>query len=542
MQTTQLSEILKSIYVLAENNQYPLAIEKLDTLISHNKKNHYLYNMRGVIHLQHNQLDLSEKDLKKSKKIKPDFAAAHSNLGILYRTQGRVTEAENCFRRAIKIDTQDVNTRLNLASLLNSERQFIQANKIYKELIELIPEDAQVNTLYGNSLVELNNIEEAIIFLKKAASIKPESNIFNDIGLCYMYLGEEKKAEEFYYKSIELDDLNLKAYYNLSGLKNHKFNENKIDFLCKIGDKLDEEDNVLRCFVLADIYRKNGDCIEEMRCLHEGNKIQYKNHPYEHRRRVDYFNKIKIIYDKSKDELDIKEESDIKLIFIVGMPRSGTTLLEHLISNHESVYGAGELTVIGSKLKNIIENNYPAKKIISELRLLRNEYLNSLRALTDKRIIIDKLPDNFMYSGFIQKLFPEATIIHLSREPLANSLSIYQQKFESRDLAYAFDMQAIIKFYELYRDLMAYWRTRMVNFMEVSYEDLVTVPNKTVGDIFNHLDLNYSENILTTKANKKFVKTASVNQVREKIHTQSIRGWEKYKEFIGPLASYFQPN
>ena len=153
MQTTQLSEILKSIYVLAENNQYPLAIEKLDTLISHNKKNHYLYNMRGVIHLQHNQLDLSEKDLKKSKKIKPDFAAAHSNLGILYRTQGRVTEAENFFRRAIKIDTQDVNTRLNLASLFYSERQFIQANKIYKELIELIPEDAQVNTLYGNSLV-----------------------------------------------------------------------------------------------------------------------------------------------------------------------------------------------------------------------------------------------------------------------------------------------------------------------------------------------------------------------------------------------------
>ena len=542
MQNSQFDELIKSIQALADAKQFVPALEKLDALITLNKKNHYLYNMRGVINLQRTKFDLSMKDLKKAIQLKPDYAVAHSNLGSLHRTMRNISEAEDCFHRAYSIDDQDKNTLINYGNLLQSERRYLVANEIYAKLIKLFPGDAMANALYGSSLVELNRIEEAIAYQEKSASIEPGSHIYNLIGLSYMYLGSQDRAEEFFKQSIEENILNISAYYHLSDLKNFEFNDAEWNFLCGIKTQLPDEDQVLLNYTLANIYRKRGNHKEEMKCLHEGSSLQYKLTPYDHSKRSEYFNKIKQFYSASQDQYAITEDSGLRLIFIVGMPRSGTSLLEQLISNHKDVHGAGERNELGAYLNRVIEGGGPLRKKISKLKCARINYLKTVRSLTEKKIIIDKLPENFMYCGFIEKLFPEAKVIHLSRRPLATTFSIYQQKFEHPGMSYSFNMESIIKYYELYREFIDYWRASSINFLDISYEDLVTSPKKIVGDIFNYLDLDFNETMLHTAINKRSIMTASVNQVREKIHTGSISNWETYREYIGPLVSYFEPN
>lgn len=540
MQNSQFDALITSIQAHVDAKQFVLALNKLEALIAHNKKSHYLFNMRGVINLQRTKFDLSMKDLKKAIQLKPDYAVAHSNLGSLHRAMGNISEADNCFRRAYNIDPQDKNTLINYGNLLQSGRRFLEASEIYKRLIQVSPEDAMANALYGSSLVELKRIEEAITYQEKSASIEPGSHIYSLIGLSYMYLGNQDKAEAFFKQSIEKNNLNISSYYYLSDLKNFEFNDDEWNFLCSITTQLTDEDQILLKFTLANGYRKRGNRREEMRCLHEGSALQNKLTPYDHYTNSQYSNKIKQFYDVSHDQYTVTGDSGLKLIFIVGMPRSGTSLLEHLISNHNDVYGAGELTELGAALNKAIEDKGPLRKKISKLKCARTNYLNHIISLTEKKIIIDKLPDNFKYCGFIKKLFPEATIIHLSRRPLATLFSVYQQKFEHPAMSYSYDMRSIIQYYELYLDLMNYWRASGIIFLDISYEDLVTSPKKIIGDIFNHLDLDFNETMLQTTANKRSVLTASVNQVREKIHTGSISSWEAYREYIGPLVNYFE--
>ena len=138
MQNSQFDELIKSIQALADAKQFVPALEKLDALITLNKKNHYLYNMRGVINLQRTKFDLSMKDLKKAIQLKPDYAVAHSNLGSLHRTMRNISEAEDCFHRAYSIDDQDKNILINYGNLLQSERRYLVANEIYAKLIDLL--------------------------------------------------------------------------------------------------------------------------------------------------------------------------------------------------------------------------------------------------------------------------------------------------------------------------------------------------------------------------------------------------------------------
>ena len=224
-------------------------------------------------------------------------------------------------------------------------------------------------------------------------------------------------------------------------------------------------------------------------------------------------------------------------IFILGMPRSGTSLVHQIIDSHNEVNGVGELNTLNKIIFPFLKDDEKVKNGISKNDLLsiRQQYLDALSRLNvEKNIIVDKMPLNFRYIGFILSSFPEAKIIHMNRNPLATCWSIY--KYDFRGNAYSYNQEDIVNYYELYKDLMAFWNKLFPNkIYDVCYEDLTTNQELETRKLLKYCELDWDENCLNFHTNKTVVKTTSSMQVRQKMFQGSSEAWKKYEAYLQPL-------
>ena len=246
-------------------------------------------------------------------------------------------------------------------------------------------------------------------------------------------------------------------------------------------------------------------------------------------------------------------------IFIVGMPRSGTSLMEQILSNHPSVFGAGELSELGDEIRDTYQSDRAggALEIVADdpsgdfgcliprdwenitqerLRDIAERYLNAIEKLSpDAERVTDKMPFNYMMAGVIHKLFPNATIIHTRRDPIDTCLSCFFQNFTAGS-QFAFDLEQVGLYYRCYENLMLHWRdTLSVPILEVDYEDVVQDPEPNVRRVLEHCGLEWNGNCLNTHKSKRVVRTASYQQVRKPIYKRSAGRWKNYERHLGPL-------
>ncbi len=227
-------------------------------------------------------------------------------------------------------------------------------------------------------------------------------------------------------------------------------------------------------------------------------------------------------------------------IFILGMPRSGTTLVEQILSNHSEVYGCDELNFIPELIyKNLIniKNNFyenPLNFEINKFTKCAKEYILKVSEINNKaKNFTDKLPINFLNIGFIKLILPNAKIVHCMRNPKDNILSIYKNYFTNYNLNFAYDINELVGYYKLYSDLMNHWKNVLPNFIyDIKYENLVTDTKNEVSKLLKFCDLSWQNDCLDFHKNKKPIKTASDVQAREKIYTKSVNSWENYKIFF----------
>jgi hypothetical protein len=237
-----------------------------------------------------------------------------------------------------------------------------------------------------------------------------------------------------------------------------------------------------------------------------------------------------------------KSKKEIKPIFIVGMPRSGTSLLEQILSNHPLVFGAGEVNTLHSSFLNLFSPEIEGKSLFDKLQKIRILYLDHLSIMTEKRIITDKLPLNFMWIGFIAYMFPTAKIIHITRDPIATCFSIYKTLFSNGSLNFSYDENDIIEFYKLYEDIMQFWIKHLPdNLFTIRYEDLVDNPKTAIQKVFSYIDLSYDGNILDIENNTRSVTTASDLQIRDKIYKNSSKSWMEYEKNLQKFTQAFSP-
>ena len=334
-------------------------------------------------------------------------------------------------------------------------------------------------------------------------------------------MGHIDEAKSYFNKAIDINSDFANAYYNLSAIK--KFEEKDKHFIkmheLYVNQNLPKKESCLINYALAKAYEDVQNFEQSFKHYLKGNELRKKILNYNFKSDITLFKQIKtnsqLIFEHSLNPNDL----DVSLVpvFIVGMPRSGTTLVEQIISSHSKVTGAGELLFIdkfGGTLAKGITN-------ISNAALLkfRKKYLNELKNISDGKLIVtDKLPQNFRYIGLIASAFPEAKIIHVQRNPSAVCWANFKQYFSNAGLGYSYSLENVVSYYKLYKDLMKHWRITLdQRIYNLDYEVLVENQENETRQLINYLNLDWDHKCLSPQDNKKIVATASSLQVRKSL-------------------------
>jgi tetratricopeptide (TPR) repeat protein len=363
------------------------------------------------------------------------------------------------------------------------------------------------------------------------------------LGTVLEQTGKLEEAEINFRKSIQINPGFANAHRQLSLIKKFKEYDEQYFILQKIYlDKKTSKDQLCHVnFSLAKINEDLGNFQEAFKHYIEGNLIRKKILNYNIEEDIRLFHKIKSNYDEiSKQRIQIKKnENNFNPIFILGMPRSGTTLVEQIISSHSEVSGLGELPFISEFGKSVAEGFNPTNE--DSILKFRNFYIKKIKNLSKgNSFITDKMPQNFCYIGLIISAFPEAKILHIKRNSAAVCWANFRQWFRSRNLAYSYSIDDIIKYYTLYEDLMMFWKKKFNNLIyDVDYDILTIDPKHITKNLINHLNLKWDEKCLSPENNKRSVSTASNIQIRNKIFKGSSEKWKKYKPFLNGAFNIF---
>ena len=308
-------------------------------------------------------------------------------------------------------------------------------------------------------------------------------------------------------------------------------------------DNLSKSELIHLCFALANVYENLGNQEYLFELLHEGNRLRKEELNYSLDKSQDLSSAVRKLFSSPPSDIEKSlsdEPSTIRPIFIVGMPRSGTTLVEQIIASHHAVYGAGELTTLANLIEPILKddlahnkNGLTKKSFLS----IRQQYLDSLSGFNvPENVITDKMPLNFQYIGFILTAFPEASIVHLKRDAMATCWSIYKSNFKNKGNGFSCNLNDLAGFYGIYTDLMDFWHQLFPDkIYDLCYEDLTTNQEKETRKLLQYCELDWDENCLDFHKNKRAVQTASSLQVREKMYQGSSEAWKKHEAYLQPL-------
>lgn len=474
---------------------------------------------------------------QKTVEINPKDAEAFYNLGNTLKELYRLEEAKTNYKIAIKLQPEHLGAHNNLGIVLKDLDELEEAEIIFKSLVKLRPNNVEAINNLGNILKELRKIKEAKKAFQDSIKLKPNyTEAHYNMGIMFEEQGDFIKAKKKFETVVKLDPGYVRAHYSLSKLKTFdKEDEHFTQMQNLYYDKsLSNEQRSQLCFALAKSFEDMNNFSSAFRYYTEGNKLKKKLLDYNINQDVDHFDKIKeSAQNIKKNSLkNFNLSSTLNPIFIIGMPRSGTSLVEQIISSHSKVMGAGELIYVDQLGRNIITE----KALVStkELKDFRKKYLEKLEKISDGKLnVTDKMPLNFMYVGLIYSTFPNAKIIHVKRDFAATCWGCYKKNFYTKALGFSYNLGDLVKYYELYEKLMQFWENLYEKkIYNLNYETLVTNQDKETRKLIKYLDLDWEEDCLSPQDNKRNVFTASVSQIRRKIYQGSSEKWKNFEPFL----------
>ena len=484
--------------------------------------------------------------MRKRSLLNPDHAEAHNNLGVTLKELGQLDAAVKSYEKAIAIKPDYAEAYYGFGITLYLLGQLDEAVKSYEKAIAIKPDYAEAHYNLGGTLYQLNQLDDiAVKCYEKAIAIKPDyAEAHFNLGVVLRALGQLDAAVKSYEKAIAIKPDYVEAHHNLSTHKKYIANDPQITQMQSLASTSDlsQSDRMQLSFALAKVYEDIGKQDELFKVLNEGNRLRKEELNYSLDKDQDLFSNYRKLF--SSHSLVIEkslsyEASTIRPVFIVGMPRSGTSLVEQIIASHSAVYGAGELNTLANLIFPIVKNQPTHNNSLSEKTFLsiRQQYLDSLsRFNVSENVITDKMPLNFRYIGFILSAFPEAKIVHLKRDAMATCWSIYKHFFKAKGNGWAYNMGDLAGFYELYIDLMAFWHQLYSDkIYDLCYEDLTTNQEEETRKLLEYCELDWDENCLNFHTSKRVVKTASASQVRQKMYQGSSKAWKKHEAYLQPL-------
>jgi tetratricopeptide (TPR) repeat protein len=511
--------------------------------------------------------------------LKPNYAEAYSNLSNLLNDEGEFDRAEDMARRAIELNPRLADAYVNLAAVQTVRHRHNDALQVLDALLVFAPGHSRALAARALALKELDRLDEALEAAKRAAVQAPESpEGHNAVGQVFQAMGEFAPALAAYDRAAALPGpAQMDAIANRGGLfmefgrKDEAIKameEAAKAFPAAPGILFSQTD--LRRFEPSDplirqmqtLLAREGISLADRATLHfglgkafldfddseqafrhydEGNRLKRSTFAYDADANERWMASIAEVFSPGLLEAKAMHgaRSDLP-IFVAGMPRSGTTLVEQILASHPSVHAAGELKRLSTLVDGIA--GFPASTpslTVAQLTALGEAYLAFVRPMAaGRRHVVDKMPSNFLHVGLIRLILPDARIIHCRRDPVDTCLSCYTKLFAG-DQPFAYEQTELGGFHRVYQALMAHWRAILPasHFLEVDYEAVLDDLEREARRMLDFLGLPWNERVLRFHETERPVRTASVNQVRQPIYRTSVGRWRKHAAHLQPLLS-----
>ena len=493
--------------------------------------------------LNENRLDVAERILKPHLKEDPYDAAAIRMLAELAARIGRWRDAESLLRRAVEIAPGWAAARANLALVLGRMGRPAEAMELLDEVFALEPDDLGHWNLKAATLGRLGDFEEAIRFYEGVLERDPKlPRVWLSYGHMLKTLGRQAEGIAAYRRAIALEATLGDAWWSLANLKTVRFDEGDLEAMQQAlrAPNLAEEDCFHLDFALGKAMHDAGRADDAFAHYARGNALRLKSQPFTP-------DEITRFVDRSVAAFTAEVFADSRAgceaadpIFIVGMPRAGSTLIEQILSSHSLVEGTSELPDIPVLARKL--GPYPKSLLDSsgdEHRALGEEYLRrtSVQRRSDRPFFIDKLPNNWMFVPFIQLILPNAKIIDARRHPLGCCLSNFRQHF-ARGQAFTYDLEHVGRYYSDYVRLMAHVDGVLPGRVHrVIYERMVDDTEAEVRRLLDYCGLTFEPEVLEFYKTERAVRTASSEQVRRPIYRESTEEWRAYEAHLAPLKA-----
>ena len=562
--------------VLREQGELEDAAGKFRTVLRLRPDFPGAYLHLGNVLKEQGKLDEASGFFRKVLEFKPDYVEAHLNLGNVLKEQGRLEDAIGSLRKVLALRPDYAEAYNNLGNLLKEQGKFDEAIENLAKALALKPDYAEAGSNLGNVFKEQNKLDASIACYREVLKFNPGlAEAHSNLGNALREKGDQEAATESLRKALELEPDCINAHVGLGGVyqdmgrfdaakthldhvlaqePNHPLAWAAMSSLRKMTDgdlawaetaqRLLESCTNSRvemrlCYALGKYYDDTRQYEAAFGCYERANRLKRQSAGSFNRNEFrDLIDGIISAYPAGMVRQSPSGASASRRpLFIVGMPRSGTSLTEQILASHPDVFGAGELRFWGKQAqdhRSAISSGYHDATLLQDIATqcgaeLQRHSASALR-------VVDKMPGNFLHLGLIHAAFPQARILHTQRNPVDTCLSIYFQSFNNQH-TYANDLDDLVFYYREYRRLMAHWRAVLPPevFMDVPYEELVEDQEGWSRRIIDFVGLEWDEHCLDFHETERKVGTASNWQVRQKIYKTSKERWRNYEKFVGPL-------
>jgi tetratricopeptide (TPR) repeat protein len=466
-----------------------------------------------------------------------------NRVGFLWLQCGQPPQAITAFEKALALQPDSIDFRFNLGLAWRDSGVPLQALDCFAKNVEAAPGHLPSLQQLGLALRECSRLQEALAVFQRATTLAPDDiEIHKCIAMTHVDLANIDVAIECWKRVLQLDPACSLAHLRLSHLRKSEHDIPAMEQLYAKAEK--NVDRINLAFGLGKALEDTGRYDQAFRYLLEGNQLKRKQFRYSLEEWQAFFEKLKSIFNaeflRGFPGAGVLDDTPI---FILGMPRSGSSLVEQILASHPDVFGAGEVRTLpalcaeGAQRRSLPFPDYFQQLRDSDWRDMGAQYLAALRAKNPiAPRITDKMPQNFRFVGAISIMLPRARIVHCQRNPLDNCWSMYKNLF-AEGHPYAYDLQELGKFYSNYQSLMAHWNAVLPGrIYNLSYEKLVGDPQAEIRGLLEFCELPFDQRCVDFHRNERAVNTMSAAQVKRPINADSIESWSFFRDHLEPLS------
>lgn len=509
-----------------------------------------LHNIVGAANMGLKRLDTALQNYRQALEINPHYAEAHNNMANALKDKGDLEAAIASYQEAIRLKPDYAEAHNNMGTVLLAQGHAEAAIASFERAIELKPDYARAcnnmaaahNDL-GMELSSQGDFAGAKAHYKTAIKLNPAHfSGYNNLGDVLKVQGDLAGAIESFEQALKLDPGNIRVHRNLSVIKKYKAGDPQIEQMRKIAaqEELSLQDKIRLGFALGKACDDILEVDEAFKWLSLGNRLRKEELAYDILSDLPQFSQVKESFAQVPLPPVAGRQAGHRPVFILGMPRSGTTLVEQILASHSAVFGAGELPLATSSLKTAGWPPRPSED--GYLSRFREEYLRGLSAFgVSETFITDKMPLNFRWVGFILSAMPEAVVIHTRRDARATCWSVFKNYFSSSGNGYSCDLADAVAYYKMYADMMDFWHEKFPGrIYDLSYEALTQNQEEETRKLLRHVGLDWEDACLEFHKSDRAVLTSSLAQVRQKMYGGSSEEWKKYERHLGPMIEGLQ--